>query len=83
MVRAAVPSPFFIFFCLRQRTLTATNARDRFGNITTMEWWNYLYLNEGACSVCVCVCAGWLAGWQMVYAGADSGVWCGQGSRLW
>ena len=19
----------------------------RFGNITTMEWWNYLYLNEG------------------------------------
>lgn len=21
--------------------------RCRFGNITTMEWWNYLYLNEG------------------------------------
>lgn len=23
------------------------NISLRFGNITTMEWWNYLYLNEG------------------------------------
>ena len=76
MVRAAVPLLFVAAVDTHGRAC-------RFGNITTMEWWNYLYLNEGACSVCVCVCAGWLAGWQMVYAGADSGVWCGQGSRLW
>lgn len=25
----------------------------RFGNITTMEWWNYLYLNEGDFMTCI------------------------------
>ena len=25
-----------------------SSVRYRFGNITTMEWWNYLYLNEGS-----------------------------------
>jgi hypothetical protein len=24
-----------------------TRLYARFGNVTTMEWWNYLYLNEG------------------------------------
>jgi hypothetical protein len=28
-------------------TLEIVNLICRFGNITTMEWWNYLYLNEG------------------------------------
>jgi aminopeptidase 2 len=25
------------------------NSKPRFGDITTMEWWDYLYLNEGRC----------------------------------